>query len=317
MDFYSFYLDIKATREGNTIALSNIKQEELDIEDETNRQSPIDDDYRDFDQSDADSFDKHFEPIDEKLVVKVEESESEMFSPMGKTKPNNLLKRSNRPKNYKKSGLIKYKTKRIHNKKYTCDLCNSQFRQYRFVKAHILQKHLNIYEDICPECGKHSYDKHSLNRHIEQVHLKTYKKKRDVCPECGKLVTYLNLHRKLVHHVGVDPNEEKKKEFYICDLCGIQYTRYPYVKKHILQKHLNLKEDKCPICFIAFYNKASVKRHMESKHRSEMGLEPKDSIPVTVCQCDVCLKVFNRKENMMRHRRTVHKEFTEMKVDNG
>lgn len=190
---------------------------------------------------------------------------------------------------------------------YTCDICQRDFKKYSFMKAHILQKHLNIFEDVCPHCGKTSFDKSTLKRHIDAVHLKTYKRRRDICPDCGIAVVALKLHRQLKHGIG----EKREKVMFTCDKCSLQYTKLMYLKRHVARKHLKQFDDKCPFCQKCFYNRMSVERHMQSQHPDLVPEEVKKKrlLENITSPCDLCDKVFHRRANYLRHRRTVHKEF--------
>uniref|UniRef100_A0A336LQ31 CSON010372 protein n=1 Tax=Culicoides sonorensis TaxID=179676 RepID=A0A336LQ31_CULSO len=189
---------------------------------------------------------------------------------------------------------------------FYCDICGRDFKKYNFVKAHILQKHLNIFEHVCNYCGKTSFDKSTLKRHIDSVHLKIFRRRRDICPDCGAAVVALKLHRRLKHGIG----EKKEKIFYTCDICAQQFTRFTYLKRHILRKHLNRFDDKCPFCQKCFYNRMSVERHMQSQHPDQVpeNIKKKRLLESIRSPCDLCDKVFHRRANYLRHRRTVHKD---------
>lgn len=194
--------------------------------------------------------------------------------------------------------------RKIHT--YFCDICGRDFKKFNFMKAHILQKHLGIFEDVCPHCGKTSFDKSTLKRHIDAVHLKTYKRRRDICPDCGVSVVALKLHRQLKHGIGA----KVEKVSYTCDICSLQYTKLMYLKRHIARKHLKQFNDKCPFCQKDFYNRMSVERHMQSQHPDLVPEEVKKKrlLENITSPCELCDKVFHRRANYLRHRRTVHKE---------
>lgn len=198
----------------------------------------------------------------------------------------------------------KKRARKVHT--YHCDICGRSFKKYNFIKAHIQQKHLGIFEDVCPHCGKTSFDKSTLKRHIDAVHLKTYKRRRDICPDCGISVVALKLHRRLKHGIG----EKVEKVMHTCDICSLQYTKSMYLKRHVARKHLKQFNDKCPFCQKDFYNRMSVERHMQSQHPDLVPEEVKKKrlVENITSPCDLCEKVFHRRTNYLRHRKTVHKE---------
>lgn len=236
-------------------------------------------------------------------------------------------------------------TKKCREKNYICDICQMRFATFSYIKKHILQKHLQIKKDQCTICHKRFYDTCALKRHINDVHLKKNPPIRQPCPDCGKAVTYLRSHRRRVHKIGkpIPPKLHKimqipleaRQKPYQCDICHSKFFNYFYMKKHILQKHLNLKKDKCLECDKEFYDTCALKRHimyihekvppkrdfcpvcgitvsrlvghMKRVHRPDkVERASKQKYPKS--QCELCLKMFSRKENMLEHRRRIHKE---------
>lgn len=241
-------------------------------------------------------------------------------------------------------------------KQYRCDICGSDFRTYSYVKRHIHQKHLRLYKVGCKICGKRMYDTTSLRRHVDSVHKKIKQPpRRTQCPHCGITIANLSSHLKYKHPLfrgvtttndvndgvkkeGLDPTKKMfpPNEIYICDICSNTFVRKLYLRKHLLQKHLNIFEDKCPECNKGFYDKTAVKRHIKEHHLSDRP-PPKRSICikcgkyVTAIQlhmrrvhnsnkpeakpkrilpkveCPLCLKMISsRQDNINEHNRRVH-----------
>ncbi|XP_063705631.1 zinc finger Y-chromosomal protein-like [Culicoides brevitarsis] len=229
---------------------------------------------------------------------------------------------------------------------YSCDICGNEFRTYTYLKRHIHLKHLRKYDVGCKICGKGLYDTTSLKRHIDSVH-KNIKQppRRTQCPHCGVTIANLSSHLKFKHPLlrglkGRSENDVKTlpatPEIYICDLCSSTFVRKLYLRKHLLQKHLNIFEDKCPQCQKGFYDKTAVKRHIKEHHMS-VRPPPKRSICikcgkyVTAIQlhmrrvhnankpetkpkrilpkveCPICKKMISsRQDNINEHNRRVH-----------
>lgn len=196
-------------------------------------------------------------------------------------------------------------------RQYCCDMCGNEFRTYTYLKRHIHQKHLRKYDVGCKICGKGLYDTTSLKRHIDSVH-KNIKQppRRTQCPHCGVTIANLSSHLKYKHPLfrslkgrsnGSDNIKKENAnappiEIYICDICSNTFVRKLYLRKHLLQKHLNIFEDKCPQCNKGFYDKTAVKRHIKEHHLSDRP-PPKRSI---------CIKCGKYVTAIQLHMRRVH-----------
>lgn len=256
-EFYIFYNNIKNIQTNSPLEKLQIKEESCSDFEETGFQ------YTGLDDSDS-----GHKPIQSLVETELRESDAPKNKKReSKTGNDKVVKVSGRKKTLKKLKTlekIKFeddifdtpvkKPRRVHT--YYCDICGRDFKKYNFMKAHILQKHLGIFEDVCPHCGKTSFDKSTLKRHIDAVHLKTYRRRRDICPDCGVAVVALKLHRQLKHGIGA----KVEKVMYTCDMCTLQYTKLMYLKRHIARKHLQRFDDKCPFCQKNFYNRMSVER---------------------------------------------------------
>lgn len=195
-------------------------------------------------------------------------------------------------------------------KQYSCHMCGSEFKTYTYLKRHIHLKHLRKYDVGCKICGKGLYDTTSLKRHIDSVHKNIRKPPRRVqCPHCGITIANLSSHLKYKHPLFRSPNsrnhgnEIKQEdanltptEIYICDICSNTFVRKLYLRKHLLQKHLNIFEDKCPQCNKGFYDRTAVKRHIKEHHMS-VRPPPKRSI---------CIKCGKYVTAIQLHMRRVH-----------
>ncbi|XP_063704851.1 zinc finger Y-chromosomal protein 1-like [Culicoides brevitarsis] len=292
-EFYVFYNTIKTVQ--NSIQESWLQEEEFIVKQETN-------DLNEFYGDSTDDDDANHERKDDTLIKKTEISPKKQIVHVESIPGEVEIEDEEDTK--EEFNITLKKPRKVQT--FYCDICGATFKKYNFMKAHILQKHLGIYEDVCPHCGKTSFDKSSLKRHIDSVHLKIYKRRRDICPDCGVAVVALKLHRQLKHGIGA----KVEKVMYACDKCELQYTKPMYLKRHYQRKHLKQFNDKCPFCGKCFYNKMSVERHMQSQHPDLVPEEVKKKklLENITSPCDVCDKVFHRRANFLRHRRTVHKD---------
>lgn len=120
------------------------------------------------------------------------------------------------------------------NEVYICDICSNTFVRKLYLRKHLLQKHLNIFEDYCPECNKGFYDKTAVKRHIKEHHLSDRPPpKRSICIKCGKYVTAIQLHMRRVHNSNRP--EQKPKRI-------LPKVECPLCKKMISSRQDNINE---------------------------------------------------------------------------
>ena len=132
-----------------------------------------------------------------------------------------------------------------------------------FVKRHLngnisWKKHessVHIGEKVsCKECGRTVSDKNNLQRHIQNVHLKTRKYS---CNQCEKFYFWkkaLDMHKERIH--------DNK---YNCNTCDFQSTTVSHIKRHKESVHEGIRYE-CHLCEGKFKEKGSLRKHIESIH---------------------------------------------------
>ena len=61
-------------------------------------------------------------------------------------------------------------------------------------------------------------------------------------------------------------------EITLCEQCGKQFTRIDNFKRHYKEKHTDLTDFQCNICFGIFTRKESVRKH-EQKYHKELNTD--------------------------------------------
>lgn len=128
----------------------------------------------------------------------------------------------------------------IHSgvKKYSCEYCPKKFLTANYLKMHRdlnHQKELYGYEMTypCPECGRTFTFEKSLKRHLSSMH-KIGEDRTVLCPVCSKTIANnYNLKVHMRQHTGETTN--------MCDTCGLAYSTYKSLKKHVLKHHPGVK----------------------------------------------------------------------------
>ncbi|CAL4181881.1 unnamed protein product [Meganyctiphanes norvegica] len=106
-------------------------------------------------------------------------------------------------------------------KPFICDICGKQFRDAQILKLHTLV-HTDEKPHKCEICGKQFRAKKRLNAHM----LFHNSKREHTCPECG-YCTYTK--HSLTKHIQ---NVHTKEKLYECDMCGNKYKTKWNLSKH-------------------------------------------------------------------------------------
>ena len=121
---------------------------------------------------------------------------------------------------------------------HECDKCDKKFRNKIGLETHIKRKHEKNIHYVCETCAKVFENNSSLKRHcITENHEYTeiYKelpKDAKSCDICFKIVTHLDIHKKLYHS---DKNNNKSQ--HKCDKCDFKTKRKDSLLRHLRCVH--------------------------------------------------------------------------------
>ena len=156
--------------------------------------------------------------------------------------------------------------------------------------AFVSQKMINepLQTFVCETCGKEFSRRDYLKAHIMNIH--EHPRKCKVCDETFMTAKTLRSHISDMHPERV--HEVLKK--YTCDLCGQQFTRPSYLKKHIEVTHEGKRPHSCEFCGKSFSYRSSVIIHIKSIHEGDRY------------QCEICQNYFTQPQALKLHIRNVH-----------
>ena len=163
---------------------------------------------------------------------------------------------------------------------------------------------------MCDQCDYIASKKHSLQLHINAVHLKVKPFACDQCYSKFARKKYLNKHKKRFHLESPRPpnkaqlqkliDENRKlvnlqNKPFTCDLCEYS-TQIKYkLKCHINDVHLKLKPFACDKCDLSFARRNYLTRHIQVVH-----------MKTTSFACDQCDQSFLNQSDLLDHVEIVH-----------
>lgn len=195
---------------------------------------------------------------------------------------------------------------------YGCDICLKTFIRPDLLITHRKREH-NDYEIrcdplyradnfgrfICQICEKLEPHPDALREHYQQLH-PTMKYKCYLCQKFFNRRYELNRHLNQVHNAEPEERptvvmptkeDEDKKNFFVCDTCGKEFTkRYKY-KEHLVI-HSDVRKFLCNQCGCSFKTKTSLSIH-EVRHGT-----------VKPFKCEECGKAYFTKSALAVHVRT-------------
>ena len=133
----------------------------------------------------------------------------------------------------------------------------------------------------CPVCSKQFRDRTDLGRH-QRTHMRY---KPHSCPYCSKPFTQ---HSTLRSHLR---SHSKEKPFECTD-CSTKFSHKNALNRHTVVHHMNNgeEEQKCPICFKAFFRKFYLDKHISEAHYKEKKFT-----------CLTCSMRFSTKQGLHTH----------------
>ncbi|KAG5896088.1 hypothetical protein JTB14_006877 [Gonioctena quinquepunctata] len=189
------------------------------------------------------------------------------------------------------------------NKVYRCEHCNKECPTWHQLKTHFRghetstkrQIAIELEEFRCQFCAKLLGDKGTLARHIAESHKK---ETRYECYNCDQKFyhKYMLVRHIKEKHTGVPPT---------CDICGLEFSTYATLRRHIADKHeVDFKDLYCYECKKSFVGGISYRKHMR-KHTDDGAKYV----------CSVCGKILSSMSSMRDHMTRRHSEQTPYECD--
>lgn len=214
---------------------------------------------------------------------------------------------------------IKRKHESYENRKFQCDYCQKRFVGFEPMRQHVLthlseESKAELRTHLCNECGMTFMHKHTLQSHINYVHLKIGLV-CDLCAKHFKSKFDYALHRRNVHGEAGPAREQ-------CPICKNWYSNEKAVREHIRYLHERTEKIRCTICDEELSSKQSLRSHTKMKHQEKMHvctfcnkalptairLKEHEAMHtgVSLYTCKYCPKEFNMKSNMYKHLKAMH-----------
>lgn len=175
-----------------------------------------------------------------------------------------------------------------------CKLCEINFLTHHEYKRHF--KSVHVPSISCQHCSKPFVSEESLRSHIRQFHDST---KNIKCNQI-KCNAIFNSNNKMEEHFKLKHTKIDEKIF-ICDLCGVSYSRKDRLKDHLLSHHIEkVKSYKCKFCDFSTHRETYLGVHVRLHTE-----EPKYS-------CTICEKTFITEVVLRAHIKNVHEKTREV-----
>ena len=180
-----------------------------------------------------------------------------------------------------------------------------------------LNSHLQNIHNHCTICDSTLPDPEAFQTHMLVVHSKTWEKfklKKSQCKECGRVVSDMDLHRKLMHnycskckitlpdpaayllHLKVVHNSST---VYLCDHCEKNFNNMNELQEHLKTQHdVGKARFYCETCGKSFSGAQILKDHVLREH-TERQQE---------WSCDLCPKTYKLKRALKQHIKRNHTE---------
>ncbi|XP_055525660.1 zinc finger protein 62-like [Wyeomyia smithii] len=187
-------------------------------------------------------------------------------------------------------------------KSYQCSTCGAEFQTAASFNAHKKSAH-PLEERFECDCGRRFFTSAQLENHM-LVHTDG---NRNFCDICGNYFTsnsVLHTHRRKVHDLPLP---------YQCPHCEESFADNKSLTQHSFV-HRKREHFECELCGMKYYQRISLRFHMEKRHGPNEGSNQGESRngtiitpPVLNCdkpfQCDMCEKTFRLKPFLTAHRK--------------
>ena len=143
--------------------------------------------------------------------------------------------------------------------KFECNDCKLKFQFKHSLEFHINKVHLKIKPYLCDKCSKSFYNQPTWSLH-QKTHLVQY-----TCSVCQKQFKHQN---NLIRH-----REIHREKTFECDFCQKIFRRKCHLKGHI-ERHLELERNQfeCTICNKTFRYKSTLNMH-KNHHKKKSPYE--------------------------------------------
>uniref|UniRef100_A0A182KA94 C2H2-type domain-containing protein n=1 Tax=Anopheles christyi TaxID=43041 RepID=A0A182KA94_9DIPT len=173
-----------------------------------------------------------------------------------------------------------------HRGTIRCEVCDKPFKSKGYLSRHMTEQHLNDGPGFsCEHCSRTFQTQRQMNAH-RPAHETT------VCNDCGKTVSirYLKKHVALIH--------ESLRQWFMCDLCGKNFSSSMVLDRHIKQHQgiETIEKVDCPFCGKQLNGKYNLQKHVRCMH-----LEAGKGY-----RCDVCGHVSPNSIALKNHVKRVH-----------
>lgn len=189
-----------------------------------------------------------------------------------------------------------------------CTFCSEKFYLNTDLEKHVLKSHQNVDRFIdarwhCGECGKgfrtrttlHDHRLYTGHKAPRRPYIRNAKRENGTegtfqCDICKRFYT---TKRKVRHHMEMHYGERKKQKF-LCTVCGIWLSSNHILQSHYRAIHLGEKPHKCMYCDRLFSSRQELKQHT-NRHE---GIRP--------YSCAQCPRTFFVRTNLREHIESIH-----------
>ena len=177
---------------------------------------------------------------------------------------------------------------------FKCDSCSKSFKIFKTLKEHIAYTHEEI---ECMTCRSSFGGKQELKEHIELAHGVS----TQICTTCG--ITFsdkneLKDHNNLTHGLVYEYKNGAKHK---CNECEKSFTSESNLQKHIYTIHMGRRDFVCTTCGKSFVVKALLEHHVKFFHEGEK------------LDCKLCDKKFNFATSLKQHIFVAHEDHPDHK----
>merc|ERR1712150_197462 len=157
---------------------------------------------------------------------------------------------------YKVDGKYKYAKR---TKDFQCDQCEYRANSTHTINNHVNAVHLKLKPYSCTECETKFSHESTLKLHIKSVHdqVKDQRCYYEGCDYTTSNRGYLPLHIKSVHM--------KVKDF-ACTMCNYKASLKTTLDTHFKAVHTNIKDAACDMCEYKTTTNSRLKRHKKTQH---------------------------------------------------